>query len=53
MKTIRHYFDKNGKQTTKESAVEVHEVTLNDSGKVVNDSIYKVETKTAKPAPGK
>ena len=45
MKTIRHYFDKDGKMVDEKQAVEIHEVIVNNSGKVVKDSIYKVEPK--------
>jgi len=45
MKTIRKFFDADGNETNPSDAVSVHELVLDDAGKVVKDSIYQVKKK--------
>jgi hypothetical protein len=43
MKTIRKFFDKNGKEVDESQAVEVHELVIDDAGHVVKDAIYTIK----------
>ena len=45
MKIIRKFLDASGKETTPDKAVEVHEVTVDSSGKAVSDAVFKVKKK--------
>ena len=45
MKTIKKFFDASGKETTPDKAVEAHVVTMDDSGKVVKDEVFKAKKK--------
>lgn len=43
MKTIRKFFDKDGKEVAPDQAVKCHELTLDGNGKVVGDAWYTVQ----------